>query len=193
MKRDLNLVPGSKESNPAHSAQQRQNANIGSGGSANPAQERSIHWLRTAEVAIESCCPQTRGCSQFIAERLASLMIARLPRDISLSLIELLPASVAAHSWPLRSGIEASRKSERAFQGYSEFVDTARGALDCTELDMGAAEMRELADEVARAFLWAALHDLPSELKVKIAEHLPADLRSRMNLYNVVPEDSRVA
>lgn len=153
-----------------------------------------MNWLETAERSIQYSVPEAPDCALHVADRLSSLLLSRLPDEISNELLGLLPESVD------RSALHVPEKhdADRSI-GYPAFVELTRHLLGLTELlDMpkyseSEALYGELCDHVTEAYLWAVAQDLPLHLKARMKDHLPTDLRCRMNLNSGYSQSDKVA
>jgi hypothetical protein len=168
-------------------------------------QTQAIHWLEDARRAIERSVPQAAEAAPLIAGRLSELLLARLPAELAREMLDLLPedASRGRLGEPMR-GLAAHRRRDARLGpdrsiGHTAFVALTRHLMGLTELldSPEYAESEEaycrLCEQATAEFLWAVAHDLPVELKARIAEHLPSDLKSRMNLYSGFSHAEKVA
>lgn len=159
------------------------------------ASARSIDWLDSTGRSLRASFPETADCSEYVAERLAALLLERLPPELCAEMIALLPAT-----YPRRPLLEAYAGSEVDDSiAFPDFIEGARHALGLSELldspEYADSEARyeNLSRRVAEAFLWLVTIDLPPDLKARMAALLPMDLRSRMNLYTGIADESKVA
>jgi hypothetical protein len=148
---------------------------------------RYINWFEHASRSIASRFPQTAGCSDYVTERLAALLLEHLPQDLAVEIVDLLPPSLGRHSWPFHLSHPAERIS------HGDFIRRAGMTLACAEMDLPPVAQGEFAREVADIFLWSMCQELPASLKAWMTAVLPEDLRSRMDLYGAISDESRVA
>jgi hypothetical protein len=156
---------------------------------------RSIDWF---EHTVTSLRFRIRGLDEsapYVIERLAALLLDRLPRRVSNRMLGLLPPEVARQHRLLRRS--ASSDANRSI-GYISFVEAAQAAIGVCEagvaLDvMGDDDADILYRQVADAFLWAVAQELPPDLKCQLEEEISAELRARMDLYSAIDECGKVA
>jgi len=142
--------------------------------------ERSINWVDQTSLAIRSRCPELAEHSRTLTVTLTCLFLSQLPSDICEMMMELLPIDLNCSEW-LQDVNKASGEIH-----FPDFIEQSRGILLPERLD----HYSQLA---AEAFLWAVIHDLPPELKNRMHDLLPLDLRSRMNLYSGYSDEVQVA
>lgn len=156
---------------------------------------KAVNWLDSTRRSLQASIPEASECASYVTERLSALLLDRLPREIAVEILELLPEE-AARNAGLYLHTDISSDSSVAFPA---FVDRARHVLGMTDLldspRYADSEERysELCEQVADAFLWAVLQEVPPELKHRMSAHLPSDLRCRMNLYSGFSDDAKVA
>lgn len=156
---------------------------------------RSIDWLNHTATSLKHHVRDLDDSAPYVAERLSSLLLDRLPRRLSNRLVALLPPEVARSHRLLRR--TASADGNRSI-GYITFVEAAQAAVGvCTtgERMSGLDEIdaERFYRDVADAFLWAVMQELPPDLKGLVEQEISADLRARMNLYSASAEESKVA
>jgi hypothetical protein len=177
---------------------------------------RSINWLESTSRQILGKFPEIRSKNAYyIAERLSTLLLERLPADQSEELIALLPDYITSPNTLYRGLLTAARAQPDFVVGYPDFVDqVSRSFLENitpveTEFPEAAGistassavinrsadnfEEQEYYEKIADAFLWAIAEEIPVDLKSRMTEVLPVDIRSRMNLYSGGMEESKVA
>jgi hypothetical protein len=151
-----------------------------------PSEHRSINWIENASNAIGQHSPQLDShTSMRVGERLGALLLARISPDLARQLLGLLPHGASRDLAALAR--HADGDPDHSI-GYIQFVEAAHNDLG----GLSEAE-EELERRIADAFLWAMSGDLPAELKADLTRELPAELRSRMNLYSAYSEDQKVA
>jgi hypothetical protein len=112
------------------------------------------------------------------------------------------PKRAGAGERPLRRGASrmkgAGKSGDRSI-GLTDFVELTRRLLGVTDIprqpkyEGSEPEYCKLCEQVTDAFLWAVSQEIPVELKGRMAEHLPADLRCRMNLRSGYSARDKVA
>jgi len=156
---------------------------------------RSIDWLDHTAVSLKSKVRDLGDSAPYVAERLAALLLDRLPRSLANRLVALLPDEVArAHRLLYRT---AHSEGDRSIS-YITFVEAAQAAIGvCATGERMRGHEESDVDrfyrDVADAFLWAITQELPSDLKHQVEQEISADLRARMNLYSASAEESKVA
>jgi len=162
-----------------------------------PHPDRSINWFDHTNQSLVSQFPETTPYSEYLVERLAALLLERLPPDLSRKLIGLLPENtIQGHLNPLTA---SAISQEETSIGYNDFVERTESTLGCSDLSKqklledSEEEMRNFAEQLANSFLWAVAQEFPAEIKTRMIERLPSDLRARMNLYSAQSDDSKVA
>jgi hypothetical protein len=141
-------------------------------------------WLSATARALGARFPHLIGCSDYISQRLSSLLLQRLPPEEALELLAILPATLGEQAANLRACALGEREPSI---GYPDFVERAVFAIGCSHT-LGSGEpgfepeIRRLAQIVADEYLWTVTHDLSDTLKRRLARALPLDLASRMDL-----------
>lgn len=132
-------------------------------------------WLSISSRAIATNAPSLAGISEHLGERLAALLISRLPATASRQLIELLPDPP---SWLLS---RVARDGDRSI-GYPDFVESASDTIGMTAPELcSPPEMRdELARRASDLFLVAVSEHVPPEILAPCRRELPAELTIRM-------------
>ena len=167
---------------------------------------RKIDWLQNAHRAVHCIAPELEDGDRHVTVRLAAHLLQRLPPELGTELLDLLPEP------ELRRALAPNARSDADPSiGYVQFLEVARmaGAMirPGARLHLYPCAIehahQENADEeagrvppqrlIADAFLWAVAGDLPPDMKNRMLPHLPAELRSRMNLYSGFTEDQKVA
>lgn len=148
---------------------------------------RPVDWLRDSEKSISNRLSQHGVKGQFsieqVSERLAALLLERLPSDLARQMISMLPDDKQA---ALNSLHQSAKSESDASIGYPTFIERAASAIG-----MNADE--EMLREVTDAFLWGVVEEVPGDFKARLTEVLPAELRSRMDLYSERENESKVA
>lgn len=155
--------------------------------------KHSINWLDSTRRAISAEFPEVCECSYYVTERLSALLLERLPPDLGHEIIELLPDLVQENARSLQ--VCAQTTSERSI-GYMDFVLRTMHVLGCTNLAYAEKEESEIevfSRRLTDSFLWAVAQEMPPEMKSRIQDFLPAELKSRMNLYSAVSDEAKVA
>jgi hypothetical protein len=148
---------------------------------------RPIDWLRDSERSISNRLSQHPHKNQFplgqVSERLAALLLERLPSDLAHQMIEMLPEEkqTALKSLHQSAGAESDQSI-----GYPTFIERAAHAL-------GLQENEDTIREITDAFLWGVVEEVPGDFKMRLTEVLPAELKSRMDLYSERENESKVA
>lgn len=148
---------------------------------------RPVDWLRDSEKSISNRLSQHRDKDRFpierIAARLAALLLERLPAELALQMISMLPDEKQAALGSLKKSAESGSE---ASIGYPTFIERAAHAL-------GMNEDEDTIREITDAFLWGVVEEAPGDFKARLTEVLPAELRSRMDLYSERENESKVA
>jgi hypothetical protein len=143
---------------------------------------RSINWMDTTERTLQALFPEYKSASRRLTERLGALLLERLPHGLSRALLELLPFQTGFDPQSEEGGGNTSI-------GYTDFIEKTEQALGSSGLDVSPETAREIAD----AFLWAVVHEIPSEMKHDLTHTLPLELRARMDLYSASSDEAKVA
>ncbi len=152
---------------------------------------RFINWFNHTSQSIQTRVPEVQLSSHYVTERLSALLFERLPPEISRTILNLLPDDGARHLHSLES---TATSPENRSIGYPDFIERTRETIGLTEIAPRSEEEEvALAEKIADAFLWAIAQELPPDLKTRIEENLPTELRSRMNLSTAHVEESKVA
>jgi hypothetical protein len=128
-----------------------------------------------------------------LVECLSTLLLERLPSEISQALLELLPE----HDF---SGLHraAECRAETSI-GYYDFVQKAATAVGVMGIEIERknppeeTDLWKFSEKLVDSFLWSVAQEFPPELKAKMITHLPAELRHRMDLNLAHSDDSKVA
>jgi hypothetical protein len=154
--------------------------------------DRVINWFDHSSRSIAARFPQVAGCADYVTERLGALLLETLPSEISREILGLLPPTLGEHSWPLRASVQSAYRGRRKI-GYPDFIQRARIALTCSEMNLPPVAMGEFAQAVTDLFLWTVCREIPPGTKSRMTAVLPQDLRARMDLFSAVSDESRVA
>jgi hypothetical protein len=148
---------------------------------------RPVDWIRDSEKSISNRLSKHPNKDQFrlshISERMAALLLERLPSDLAQQMIAMLPEDKQAALKSLHQS--AGSKSDQSI-GYPTFIERAAQAIGLQEND-------ETIREITDAFLWGVVEEVPGDFKVRLTEVLPAELKSRMDLYSERENESKVA
>lgn len=148
---------------------------------------RPVDWLRDSEKTISNRLSGHPGRARFrisrVSERLAALLLERLPADLADQMMSMLPEDKRL---ALDSLQQSARSASDASIGYPTFIERAAHAL-------GMNENEETIREITDAFLWGVVEEVPGDFKARLSEVLPAELRSRMDLYSERENESKVA
>lgn len=152
---------------------------------------RSINWIEDTGRSLQGAFPSLRAVnSQYMTTRLCRTLLERLPQDVGTTLLAMLPDSVGLSDLEYAALCEATKQAPELSIGYPDLIEIAmRSLIEPIELPQDA----EFFAHVVDYFLWAFAQEFPPEIKDRISENLPIDLRSRMNLYSGHVEESKVA
>ena len=158
---------------------------------ASPENARSLNWLEDTSRSLAASFPSLGSPnSVYIAHRLSMLLLCRLPPDVSRALLQLLPDALGTPDTPARLSelyLAADLQPDVTIS-YSAFIEQASHSIQSP-----VAVEENFIERIVDYFLWAFAHALPPELKSQILEHLPVDLRNRMNLRSSQADDAKVA
>jgi hypothetical protein len=144
---------------------------------------RSINWLESTSRSVSSHFPKVgEKNARYIADRLSILLLERLSPETATELLSVLPEGVCGNL----QGAALSPVDHVV--GYPDFVDVVSRSFFS-----GSIGFTDSSEVIADFFLWAVAQELTPDLKWKMIQELPADLRSRMNLYTGESDDSKVA
>jgi hypothetical protein len=148
-----------------------------------------MNWLENATQTIAKQVPELAASSKYVCERLASLLLARLPYYAGLNLIQELND----HAPPLLRP-NMNPRGEASI-GYPDFVDRALQAIAFSSMDDPTFENRldEIARRVADLFLYSMAKNLPETSAQLLERNLPTELLYRMNLMRRARDESRAA
>jgi hypothetical protein len=158
---------------------------------------RSIDWLESTSRSLRAAFPQAGDCSDPLTERLSVLLLERLAPELRLQLVALLPRDKVNAEHLLLTCLHGNPADSSI--GFISFVERARHSLGLSEVldsppyNDSEAEFEKLCNQMAEVFLWAVSQEFPPELKTRMIECLPLDLRSRMNLYSGHTDEGKVA
>lgn len=154
---------------------------------------RTINWLEDTSRSLSASFPALgQSDSVYMTHRMSRLILDRLPSDVAYALLSLLPE---ADEFSDREDLYlAADRAPDLSIGYSAFVESAAHSIhQATDEMLSIVPEQEFLEKVTDYFLWAFAQELPPELKQQILQHLPVDLRNRMNLYSSHADDSKVA
>jgi hypothetical protein len=160
----------------------------------NPA-TRSINWLEETSRSLEATFPALRASNcLYMTTRLSRTLMERLPPDIGIVLLELLPETLILNEIEFDALRVAANQLPDLSIGYPELVEIAeRSLVEPIVLPSDPVLAENFFARVTDYFLWAIAQEFSPELKHRISENLPVDLRTRMNLYSGHVEQSKVA
>lgn len=155
-----------------------------------------VNWLDSTTRVLRahfSEDPTVQNRSDAIVDRLTAILFERLPSRISVQLLELLP--IEARNEHPTLGASAESEGDRSI-GFPDFMDEAERTLGIGPLAPSLNDepgARNLPREIADIYLWAIVQDVPAEIKIRMTETLPMELKSRMDLYSSQVAQARVA
>ncbi len=149
---------------------------------------RPVNWFEHTSRALQAAAPRLHPRCNQLTERLSSLLLERLPPHIANELVRSLPDEAGGMAQALSRIAQAPAD---ASIGYSTFIEVTAQSLGIG--DELSLDFERDTDQVVSTFLWAIMQDFPPDFKSDIARYLPADLKSRMNLYSGMSEQSKVA
>jgi hypothetical protein len=157
---------------------------------------RSVNWLESTSRALTAAFPgiDADDCV-YLTERLCVVLLERLPPHVSTSLLGLLPEPSQLRPRQFEKLLIAARKPPDYSIGYPALVEEAARSVHEPRDPRDLQEMTEpgFFERVTDYVLWAFAVEIPTELKVKLSDNLPSDIRNRMNLYSGHSEDAKVA
>ncbi len=167
---------------------------------------RSINWFEHTNRSLLSHFPEARFYSVYLVERLSALLLERLPAEISHSILKLLPLTLAKdHFSSLIANVTPDADSSI---GYVDFVKRAESTLGCSDLGKQSLQLGSLdsldsldsedelykySEKLTNVFLWAIAQELPAEIKTRMVENLPSELRARMDLFSAQTDEAKVS
>jgi hypothetical protein len=158
--------------------------------------KRSLNWINSAGRSLAAAFPElySDDCL-YLTERVCSVLLQRLPPDVSLSLIALLPENHDLPAQQYTKLLIAARQEPDLSIGYPAMVDQViRSVHEPKDLHARQEMLQpDYFNRVTDYVLWAFATEIPSDLKVKLSDHLPVDIRTRMNLYSGQSEEAKVA
>lgn len=141
-----------------------------------------IDWLKITSRSLEAQISSCEGCANYLAERLAALWLQRLPREMRLRVLNLLPEEILHEAENLRASV-AQIQSDRSI-GFTDLVEDAERALGCASSLQWPKQEEEievrmslLSEEVASTFLSSFFQAIPPDLREELIGALPYDLR----------------
>jgi hypothetical protein len=161
-------------------------------------------WVETADRALQarfSNSAELKSHTRPLAERLSMLLLERLPAKVARELTALLPQKTHdAHPELAKMLQRSAHETADASIGFATFIETAGQILGSRGVEETEPSQPDQAEawgraprEAAEVFLWTVLQGIPGELKTRISENLPLELRSRMDLYSAGSDEARVA
>lgn len=151
---------------------------------------KAINWLETARIHLVADFPDFKSRSAEIANALSRLLMERLPIHVGSALAMLLPEDARRKLTGLRVRAGGHGNPEI---GYPDFVQKAFEILNRSDFPTRTRELQRLASRIADSYLWSVAQEFPPDLKSRIADLLPIELRSRMNLFSGHGEEEQVA
>lgn len=148
---------------------------------------RPVDWLRDSEKSISNRLSQNPVKEKLhinqVCERLAALLLERLPPELASQMMAMLPQDKQE---ALNSLHQSAESDSDASIGYTTFVERAATAV-------GVETDDDTIHQLTDAFLWGVVEEVPGDFKKRLTEVLPAELRSRMDLYSERENESKVA
>ncbi len=138
-------------------------------------------WLHEIARSLEMDFPETRGQASYLAEKLAALILLRLPAESARRLMDLLPPHARDRHPEMRTC--ADSEADRSV-GYASLVEKASITLSFHE-GLPEESLDEYARQMTDFFLQQLAFSLPSEFHDDLRRSLPADLKQRMVLRRV--------
>ena len=126
------------------------------------------NWLKKVIGKISQEVPEVQDHAPMIVEKLATVLLTRLPRKTATELLTYLPAKY--------SGLENRfhEEGDRTI-GYSDFVEKTFYLIPW-DVD------EEIAFRVAGCFLENVLEEVPPEVRDRVWSQLPTEILVRMKL-----------
>ncbi len=154
--------------------------------------DRSIH-LKLVKMVKLSVLPSISRQSRILTERLSLLFMERLTPALGKELLALLP-STEEHPELGYFVTRAQAKAEKSI-GLPSFIEVTNQVLgSCTELSSESAQDQDSRGrEVVEIFLWSLAQGFSDELKSRIRDELPLELRARMDLYSSGSAEAKAA
>lgn len=130
--------------------------------------------------------------SRYMTHRMSRILLERLPNELALQLLELLPSALWLRE-PAYAELYAAAASQTDLTlGYRDFVETAeRSILEALPTFENPLD-DQFFERVVDSFLWSVAQEIPVELKQRLANNLPTEIRSRMNLFCGMAEEAKV-
>ena len=154
---------------------------------------RQFNWFESTCRSLRASVPEASETANYVTVRLAMLLLGRLPQELAQEVLSLLPDEARAWFRARRELPPDQSISFPAFVEISRYLLGLSDLLDSPKYSESEEEYDALCSHMAEAFLWAFAQELPTDLKDRIAHHLPADLRCRMNLYSRFSDSEKVA
>jgi hypothetical protein len=157
---------------------------------------RPIDWLESTSRSLSTRFPETKNYSHLLTGRLASLLLERLPEETSQQILRLLPPTLVQNPVPALS-TSASSDADHSI-GYIDFVKRTASIVGVSDPRSdhnginSESELSNFSEKLTDAFFWAIAQEFPADLKTRLIEGLPAEICSRMDLYNAQTEESKV-
>lgn len=156
-----------------------------------------VNWFDHTQRMIVASFPEAKPWGAKLVKRLATLLLSRLPGKTQKEILELLPKeAIQEHSLSL-DGVNDI--AENPSIGYADFIEQTASTLGIHGSGKHPPKITSEYDlfdhskKIADYFLWIVALDFPAELKHKMAEALPPEIRFRMDLKSALMEDSKVA
>ncbi len=133
-------------------------------------------WLSKACQHIAENEEIMEESSRYVCERLAALLINRLPEEISRSLIGLLPDPPA---WMFT---QIQKEGDPSIS-YSDFIECAMDAIALEIPDRATDEhsLEQAGRRVADLFLASLAYEVPGNIVGELSHRLPDDLSFRIS------------
>ncbi len=160
-------------------------------------QTRSINWYEHTIQSLAHQFPELKPVTSQMTHRLSTLLLERLPDLLRNKLLSLLPEDILKE---FSESVELLKNSPPETSiSYLDFADRVGKTLGCANLksfdfsSISESEVKKITEKIADTFLWAIAQDFPPDLKTRLIENLPSDLRSRMDLLSSHSDESKVA
>ncbi|MBC7693065.1 MAG: hypothetical protein H7222_14980 [Methylotenera sp.] len=126
------------------------------------------HWLQKVIGKISQEVPEVQDHAPVIVEKLATLLLTRLPRKTAAELLTYLPAKYSSLENKFHE------EGDRTI-GYSDFVEKTFYLIPWNVNE-------EIAFRVASCFLENILEEVPPEVRDRVWSQLPTEILVRMKL-----------
>ena len=153
--------------------------------------DRPINWIDDTSRSLQAAFPSLRAVnSLYLTKRLCRIILDRLPPEVGTELMVMLPESNSLNDFECEALWKAVKQGPELSIGYPDLLEAAeRSMLEPIELPPDP----EFFNHVVDYLLWSFAQEFPPEVKHRISENLPVDLKTRMNLYSGPVEGSKVA